>query len=73
MIEAAWGRHLMAVLSSLSERPISAASLGQVRGCDHAGFTVNDGGALSTEGGSDDLVTVPTAFRASSLKVRAST
>jgi GAF domain-containing protein len=34
-----------------------------VRGCDHVGFTVNDGGTLSTEGGSDDLVS-----RANSLQ-----
>ena len=27
-----------------------------VSGCDHAGFTVNEGGRLSTEVGSDDLV-----------------
>jgi GAF domain-containing protein len=27
-----------------------------VSGCDHAGFTVNEGGRLSTEAGSDDLV-----------------
>jgi hypothetical protein len=27
-----------------------------VSGCDHAGFTLNEGGRLSTEAGSDDLV-----------------
>lgn len=68
-------RHLMTGFTRLTQAldaaPDEAAriqiavgtSVLMVRGCDHAGFTVNDGGTLSTEGGSDDLVS-----RANSLQ-----
>jgi GAF domain-containing protein len=68
-------RHLMAEFTRLAQaldaapdedtrvQIAVASSVLVVSGCDHAGFTVNEGGRLSTEVGSDDLVS-----RANSLQ-----